>query len=339
VNIFVLYDRAGIHSGRALGESLKSSLVGANVETGRPERLAQLVRSGKKYNFVVNVGWFGAIEAGDAVVLNRPSAIAVSSNKLRARRKFVEKGVSAPGLWEDPSAIPANSYPVIGRTTHHSKGKGFFFCKNPSDAHAASRGGVVIKKRLIRTRKGNRVWRDRKVVSQGATHFIKFIPNTREFRAHVICSKADLKDATPEDFLILKLSEKLPGPDGTKNTVIKNHDNGWIFSFPKDSNDPILDKVREAGKKAIAAFGLHWGAVDIVVSKDTREVYVLEINSTPCLTDDSANTIDKYVRGVGALTGLMKPLKTKKEKAQAKVQNKAPSTKKNLGSLLAKVGV
>ncbi len=304
MDIFVVYDRSGIHSGRALGEGLSDSVTPSaihKIEMGRPDRLARLISSGQEFDYVVNVGCFGSMKTGRAIVLNKPGAIGTSSNKLRARQKFVEHGISAPKLWQDPHAIPDKEFPVIARTTHHSKGRGFWFCKNTEEAIKAATPGTAAGKVLITTRKGNRVWRDGDITSSGATHFIKYIPNTREFRVHVM-ARTDDTDFDVEDMSILKISEKVPGDEGSKSDIIKNVDNGWVFSFPEDLDDPVMDLVRMEAKKAISAFKLHWGAVDIVLSNG--KVYVLEINSTPCLTDDTSNTIDKYIKGIRRLMGL-----------------------------------
>ncbi len=334
MNIFVVYDKSGIHSGRALGDGLAASMGTMHtVETGRPDKLAQLVAAGRKFDFVVNVGCFTHLETGDAVVLNKPGSIGLSSNKLRARLRFVEKSIAAPTLWQDAYAIPDSAFPVIARTTHHSKGRGFWFCKNTAAAVAASTPGARTTNVLITTRKGARVWRPRSVVSSGATHFIKYIDNTREFRVHVMSKSPELSSEY-DDLSVLKLSEKVPGDGGSKSNIIKNVDNGWVFSFPENLEDPILDLVRVEAKKAIAACNLHWGAVDIVLAGG--KVYVLEINSTPCLTDDTANTIDKYLRGIRRLVGL-RSAKKPQELIDVPPPARRPTTK--LVPLLNRIGL
>ncbi len=335
MRLFVLYDKSGIHSGRALGKELYATLGREHtVLMGRPQRLSELVAEGEKFDYVINVGWFGEINCPGGVVLNLPTHIGLSSNKFRARKKFVEKGISAPGLWETVEEIPEGAFPVIARTTHHSKGKGFWFCNTKAEVYSATQGGVQRKNKLITTRKGNRVWRPREVYSKGATHFLKFISNTREFRVHAIAPEVNLKDCKPDDYLVLKLSEKVPGPKGVSNKIIKNHDNGWMFSFPKDQKSPILDAVRDLARKTLAVFNLHWGAVDIIYCLDTKRALVLEINSSPCLTDDHANTLDKYAKGIAALVGARPKLERKKNP-----QVVPKKQKRSYLNLLDKVGI
>ncbi len=332
MKVFVLYDRSGIHSGRLLANELRSKGFGT-VTMGRPTNLSKALAAGEKFDFIVNFGWFSKIEAPATVILNTPGAISVSSNKLRARKRFKERGIPAPELWESPEDIDSQSFPVIGRTTHHSKGQGFWFCKDKQEAVEAGRSQVKAGKKLILTKKGNKVWRTRTSVKQGASHYLKFIKNTREFRVHAISSRGDLNGISPDDYRVLKLSEKVPSANGTDSSIIKNHNNGWIFSFPEDRESDILDKVREVGRKALACFKLHWGAVDVMLCKDTGQVYVLEINSTPCLTDDQANTLEKYIKGIGALLGALPALKKRKNIPAA--QKRA----KKIGSLLQKVQI
>lgn len=307
MKIFVLYDKSGIHSGRELGKYLIKNMYGkATVHRGRPKRLLELLKRGNKYDYIINVGWYKEFPTGGATVLNTPTRIATSSNKRAARKKFVEAEVPAPKLWLSSDKIREIDLPVIARTTHHTKGKGLWYCKTLQDV--------------------------RRAMNQGATHALKFIPNTREFRVHVMAGNPDSAD---ESLRVIKLSEKNPGPGTNVNSIVKNHESGWVFGYPSDPKDPVLPKIREVAKKAISSFGLHWGAVDIMVSRDTGEPYVLEINSTPCLTDDHANTLEKYAEGISYLVGLKQRelKKTQKPKEVVKPATKA-NTKKVLQSHL-----
>jgi glutathione synthase/RimK-type ligase-like ATP-grasp enzyme len=57
-------------------------------------------------------------------------------------------------------------------------------------------------------------------------------------------------------------------------------------------------------KEVICKFGMHYGGVDIVYSLNRNKPYVLEINSTPCLTDDTSNTLDIYTDKFLGLAGI-----------------------------------
>ena len=217
---------------------------------------------------VINIGCFSSLPAGyNGLVLNKPASIAHSSNKRKARITFEKEDIPAPQLWTT-GAIPRDSYPLVGRTTNHSKGQGFWFCRNHFDAQRANR--------------------------LGATHFIKFIEDTREFRVHVVSQT--LGERTEADYASIKMSEKVfeGVHHGQQTDVMKNRVNGWVFKHPNEISAKLLANLRSVAKKAVATFDMEWGAVDIMADKDTGELYVLEINSSPRLTDQHANTVDKY---------------------------------------------
>lgn len=288
MKIFVLYDRSGIHSGRVLGRHLIQRLAGkATVRRGRPSRLIELQEAGKTFDYIINVGWYKRFDPKGAVVLNVPEAIRLSSNKRNARVRFRSKNVPAPQLWLKYDAVWKKDLPVIARTTHHTKGRGLWFCQTQREVDVAHEAG--------------------------ATHYLKFVPNIREFRVHAMAPKPELGRVDESAYRVIKVSEKLPRGSASREDVVKNHENGWFFGYPANKKDPVLGRVRSVAKKAIKTFGLHWGAVDIMVSRDTGELYVLEINSTPCLTDDQANTLERYSNSLCILLGL-EPLPVKKKR-------------------------
>lgn len=107
------------------------------------------------------------------------------------------------------------------------------------------------------------------------THYTEWIDIAREFRVHVVHGKS------------IKLQEKLGGEPGT----IRNFQNGWRFMYPQDGIDRRL--VRDLAKEAVAVLGLWMGAVDIALDTD-GELFVLEVNTAPCLTSAS-DTLHRYV--------------------------------------------
>jgi glutathione synthase/RimK-type ligase-like ATP-grasp enzyme len=211
------------------------------------------------------------------VVLNHPSKIRVSSNKRGCRVLFRENNIPAPALWGAAANIPKNEFPVVGRTTNHSKGRGFWYCRNAAEARTAQ--------------------------NRGATHFIKFIKNTTEFRVHVFATTIK-KNKTEKDYVAIKTSQK--SKQGDQNDIIKNHENGWTFGGVSDKMAPILSEVRKVAKQAVAVTDLDWGAVDIIYSHTNKTCYALEINSSPRLTDQTADTADRYANHVLRLLGIVK---------------------------------
>lgn len=303
--LFVLHSIATRPSAKALRDKLRTcqELAGGSVVSGDRDSLVREMRIGRTPDVVINMGTIGALPYGyEGTVLNTPSAISCSSNKLRARQVFEKEGIPAPKLWTSGN-IPRDVYPLVGRTTKHSKGRGFWFCRNH---HEASRAHY-----------------------KGATHFMKFIENTREFRVHVVSVSSE--EPGESGYVSIKMSEKVFEGDyrGQETDVMKNRTNGWVFKHPNEISASLLANLRTVAKDATSKFGLHWGAVDIMVDKDTDELYVLEINSSPRLTDQHANTIDKYSDWILHLAGLkVKDIKVSSAPVQKYVAAQKKVTKK-----------
>ena len=269
--ICVIYSKKSRPSAKALAASIRDS-SGITVFRGLPS-LKRLRRT--EMDVIINVGNSkGFIPIGNPPIVNHPSKIRISANKRMARTRFKARKIQAPTLWFSYKDIPKHEYPVVGRTTYHMKGKGFWFCRNRAEAKAA--------------------------YMYGATHFIKFIKNTREFRAHVFATTIAPK--SKRDFVVAKLSEKLMS-EHTDTDVIKNHEHGYKFLAPKKMTAQMRQDLLSLAIEAIYRFGLHYGGVDIVYSKHTLKPYVLEINTTPCLTDTASNTLHVYTQQLLRMIG------------------------------------
>lgn len=264
MNIFIFYRGKSAPSARALHVAMKGlEIDGAKIVRGTKK--SKYLKN-MNFDYIINVGNSEPISnIKNAVVINNPKEIRKSANKKQARIRFKAKRIPAPTLWTSPSDIPTKEFPVVGRTTYHMKAKGFWYCRNRMEATAA--------------------------FNRGATHFMKFIKNTREFRAHVFATTPYPK--TIDDYIIAKLSEKV-NDDKNAKEIIKNHDAGYVFKSPVDKNPIVLDEVRKLAKKVLHTFGLHYGGVDIIYSKTRKKAFVLEINTTPCLTDDNSTTVETY---------------------------------------------
>ena len=294
--IYILYSSKTSPSGRALGTSLVENLPtnkDLSIEFGTERRLSLVVRKrGKVPDMIINFGGLNSsiklygvpahISAGKPLtVLNHPAKVLGSSNKRAYRVEMQKKGVPSPELWlGNPAAIPTEKYPVIGRTTTHSKGHGLWFCNTRAEAQNA--------------------------YTLGATHFIKFIKNTQEFRVHVVASSVR-KEKDHTDYVSIKTSKKHKDNPTEKDKVVKNHDNGWTFISPKDVDNSILSKVRETAKKALSILDMDFGAVDVMYSNDDGNCYVLEVNSSPCLTDNTSDTLSRYTVAMFRLLGITEP--------------------------------
>lgn len=176
--------------------------------------------------------------------LNRPSAVALASHKHKALLEIRESGIPTPPLYPDAE------YPLVGRKNHHRGGSGFWLVNSSLEKNLAE--------------------------AQGATHFMEFITDTREFRVHVVG-----KDS-------IKISEKIGGG------VRRNFKHGARFQYPWDFDHKIT--LRKLAKEAVQCLGLDFGAVDILYREDDGTYFVLEVNTAPCLTDGKSDTLERYVQ-------------------------------------------
>lgn len=281
--LYVLYKNSGCHSGRALRKALASK-YDSRVIGGFPKRFQQTLKRIGKPDYIVNLGTTESLEV-DAKVINSAQMVRSASNKRQARAIFAAAGIPAPRLFLQASEISNEDLPVIGRTSYHKKGQGFWFCRTLADA--------------------------RQAVQQGATHFLEFIPNTREYRVHTFVKHVAFgqENRSLEDYTSIKISEKVWQGEGNPdpNAPQKNHDFGWTFLGPQNRREEELDVVRHAAKQAIAALKMDFGAVDVMYRVKTKQPYVLEVNSTPSLADENADTCERYatriLKTLGKLTG------------------------------------
>lgn len=272
--LFVLYQNSGCHSGRALRKMLAQETK-EEVSGGFPARFKKALKKGSTPRVVINLGTTDDYPY-DGRMLNCQNMVRSAANKKGARKVFAEKGIPAPELYILPGKIPKDAYPVIGRTSYHSKGKGFWFCKNAAAVKSAS--------------------------NAGATHFLKFIPKTREYRVHTFI-KSQHQGLSPEErkadhYVSIKISEKgwTGETEPDPNEPQKNHTFGWVFMGPQNRSEEELNVVRHVAKNAIAALGMDFGAVDVMFHIHSKRPYVLEVNSTPSLADENADTCARYVQ-------------------------------------------
>lgn len=101
----------------------------------------------------------------------------------------------------------------------------------------------------------------------------KYIPNRREYRIHVVGGEVVRVQGKYLDF-----------PQQHSNPHIKNYSQGYRFRTPERQ----LHRNRiDAAKNAIAALGLDFGAVDLLVS-ERGDPFVLEVNTAPKLAPRTA---------------------------------------------------
>lgn len=274
--LYILYQNSGVYSGRVLRKKL-DDICNEHIKGGFPNRFKSLLKRNETPKLVVNLGTTEEFTfQGD--ILNTPSMVRAASNKRRARITFQDAGVPSPTLFLCTRDILANNLPVIGRTSYHRKGRGFWFCKTRRDLERA--------------------------VSAGATHFLEFIDKTREYRIHTFIKSNSQEipqtERTSENYISIKISEKVwqGGSESQSNRPQKNHEFGWSFLGQQNRRAEELDVVRYAAKQAIASLGMDFGAVDVMYKLRTKKPFVLEVNSTPSMSDNNANTCTIYAQRI-----------------------------------------
>ncbi len=272
--LFVLYHNSGVHSGRSLKTSLRE-LSGGDVLGGYPGRFKRLFSKRPAPKLVINLGCTESIDY-DGQILNARDMVRAASNKKRARAAFRDAGVPAPSLFLRAQDISKADLPVIARTSYHKKGEGFWFCKTLANVRGA--------------------------VDAGATHFLGFVPKTREYRVHLFSKTRALgqSERKPEDYVSIKLAEKVWQGKGQPdpNTPQKNHEFGWTFLAQQNRREDELGIVRHVARQAISTLNMDFGAVDVMYETRTKRPYVLEVNSSPSLANEVADTCETYAKRV-----------------------------------------
>lgn len=201
-----------------------------------------------------NINWGCSTLSKDySPILNKPIAVENAVNKERALTILKAKDIPTPLVSESEArtAILSGSK-IVGRTTYHSKGRGFYMC--------ATVASIDRAKRL------------------GATHFLTYIDDALEFRVHIIKGKS------------IKVSQKV-FPEGLEANR-RNHRFGATFEYPHDFSHKKT--LRRIAKEAVEALELDFGAVDLLYTEEGG-FYVLEVNTAACLTDETSDTLDRYV--------------------------------------------
>lgn len=190
------------------------------------------------------VRWGSQLPFRSELQLNPPSAMALASDKFRALDTLAKAGVLVP----------------------------------PFSRLSQELSGTILGRR--RTGFGGRdivVYEPGSQVGVNHEFFSQYIPNSREYRIHVVRGE------------IIRVQGKyLDNPQDESSGFIKNHANGYRF---RDPGREINKDRKEAAIESVKALGLDFGAVDLIVGMD-KKCYVLEVNTAPSC---SPLTLSKYV--------------------------------------------
>lgn len=102
-------------------------------------------------------------------------------------------------------------------------------------------------------------------------YYVQYIKPRNEYRVHVVGDKA------------INVAVKL---NGDKKAICRNLSTGWVMNDSKNWQNLCTD-LPNIAVKAIKALGLHFGAVDILLSEECNP-YILEVNTAPGLIERRA---------------------------------------------------
>lgn len=112
-------------------------------------------------------------------------------------------------------------------------------------------------------------------------YYVQYIPTKREFRVHVV------------DGRVIRVQGKFLDRPEEAVAWIRNYKHGYRFRAPRRN----LNSSRlSAATNAVAALGLDFGAVDLLIGDDNLE-YVLEVNTAPACSPITAKAyVDAFTR-------------------------------------------
>lgn len=111
---------------------------------------------------------------------------------------------------------------------------------------------------------------------------------TEEWRVHIFADKS------------IRVGKKVPGEN--PHQWIRSLSSGWKLDYGASlSGNPKAKLIRACAKAAVAALGLHFGAVDVGITADGK-VVVFEVNTAPGLSTD--NTALAYAKAIATACGI-----------------------------------
>ncbi len=192
------------------------------------------------------------------LIINKPEAVTLASNKLLAFNKFKEYDV------------PTCEFGTSWQWVQEQFATGCFTVYARKLVQASCGRGIVICTPDLGSNS---------VVS--APLYTKYYEAKREYRVHVV--KGEVIDYVKKG----KRRDRESDPDH----LIRNHSGGWVFI--RDGIE-LPEEVKDAALKAVASLGLDFGAVDIGYNKNLEQkACVYEVNTAMGMSEGSI-TVQKY---------------------------------------------
>lgn len=111
--------------------------------------------------------------------------------------------------------------------------------------------------------------------------YTEFTPTDEEYRVHIIKGHS------------IRIGKKVPRTENY-HLRFKSWHGGWRLAYSMDwRTEELVANLRRLAKRAVAAVGYDFGAVDIGIRHHDKEPFVFEVNSAPGL---EGGTLERYAR-------------------------------------------
>lgn len=192
-------------------------------------------------------------------LLNKPSAVSIACDKQATFRKLLPHAdITIPRVW------------------------------TPDNFQAAQQqldtvpGTILLARSLLSGHSGQgiTVVRSGEQIPEGTKLVVEYVKKKAEYRAHVVNGEV----------ILLVQKRKKNGVEQTRDQeLIRSCDNGWIHACNNVDEPP--PSLKPMCVKAVAALGLDFGAVDVIVDRAGAPV-ILEVNTAPGIEGET--TIAAY---------------------------------------------
>ena len=185
---------------------------------------------------------------GEATILNRPSAVALSSNKLTALTALRDEGVPCLTFTTDPAQVRTwlqEDHVVFARTMLNSH---------------SGRGIVQLE--------------GAEAAIPNAPLYTLYKKKRHEYRVHVL----------PDGSASVRQKRKRNGVE-VSDYRIRNHAGGYVFAHELSY---LPEDLVSVAMQATSVLNLDFAALDILYNQRDNQCYVIECNSAPGLDNSSA---------------------------------------------------
>lgn len=142
------------------------------------------------------------------------------------------------------------------------------------------KGNVILARTVLTGHSGNGIVvcdPEQPAPLPAAPLYVRYVKKSAEYRVHV--GFGSVWD--------IQAKRKQSNFQGTYNSRIRSHHNGWVFCRDGVQETPDLS---ELAIETITALGLDFGAVDIIFNSKQNRYYVLEVNTAPGLEGETLFT-------------------------------------------------